>query len=182
MLLLHWRIPNDIVTEQRYRFSGEEILIVCLAKVATGDTWTRLIPGYFGGDVRRWSKGFRWFVDHLFTTFYHKISGESIELWLGQIEVFKQAILNHLTQPAHPIERDLFVEEGHPERAQYIIQCPIESWRVYGFIDDTAVRTCRPGSGPVGPGEGPGRPRRNNAYDIQRAFYRLVLCFFYFLC
>ncbi len=97
------------------------------------------------------------------------------------MESFKQAILNRLAQPAHPIERELFLEEGHPERAQYIIQCPIESWRVFGFLDDTAVRTCRPGSGPVGAGEGPGCPRRNNAYDIQRAFYRFVIFVFYFL-
>ena len=91
------------------------------------------------------------------------------------MESFKRLILGRLAQPAHPIERDYFVEEGHPERAQYVIHCPIESWRVYGFLDDTAVRTCRPGSGPVGPADGPGRPRRNNAYEIQRAFYRLVL-------
>jgi hypothetical protein len=100
------------------------------------------------------------------------------------MESFKHVILDRLAQPAHPIERDFFVEEGHPERAQYVIHCPIESWHVYGFLDDTAVRTCRPGSGPVGPGEGPGQPRHNNAYDIQRAFHRLVyefLCLLYYL-
>jgi hypothetical protein len=80
LLLVHWRISNEIVTEQRYRFSQEEMLIVCLAKLATGDPWMRLIPGYFSGDVQCWS---RWFVDHLFTLLYHKISGESIELWIG---------------------------------------------------------------------------------------------------
>ena len=93
-------------------------------------------------------------------------------MWLDHIDDFKQAILDRLAQPAHPIEREYFDDIGHPERAQYILQCPAEFWRVYGFLDDNNVRTCRPGSGPVGPGEGPGRPRRNNAYDIQRAFYR----------
>ncbi len=180
LLLVHWRIPEVIITEQQYRFSREEMLIVGLTKLATGDPWTRPLPGYFGSDVRRWSKAFIWFVNHLFILFYHKISGNSMDLWLGQIESFKRVILDRLAQPAHPIERELFDNDGHPERAQYIIQCAIESWRVYGFLDDTAVRTCRPGSGPVGPGEGPGRPRRNNAYDIQRAFYRLVCVFFTF--
>jgi hypothetical protein len=122
LLLIHWRIPAVIVTQQRHRFSGEELLIVCSSKIATGDPWTCLIPGYFGGDVRRWSEAFRWFINHLFCNFYHKISGESIELWLGQMIFFKQAILNHLAQHAHPIERKLFVEEGHPERALYVIQ------------------------------------------------------------
>jgi hypothetical protein len=46
-LLLHWRIPGVIVTgSQRYRFSGEEVLIVSLAKLATGDPWKRLFPGF----------------------------------------------------------------------------------------------------------------------------------------
>jgi len=174
-LLLHWRIPAVIVTGQRYSFTGEEVLIISLAKLATGDPWTRLIPGFFGGDVRRWTAAFRWFVNHLFVQFYHKISGESIQMWLGQIDNFKQVILDRLAQPAHPIERERFDADGHPERAQYVVHCPLESWRVYGFIDDTAVRTCRPGSGPIGPDEGPGRPRRNHAYDIQRAFYRYVI-------
>jgi hypothetical protein len=41
---------------------------------------------------------------------------------------------------------------------QFIIECPIESWRVFGVLDDTDVWTCRPGSGPVGNRDGPGRP------------------------
>jgi hypothetical protein len=172
LLLAHWRIPDVIVTQQRQRFTGEEILLVCLAKNATGIPWTRLIPDNFGGDVRQWSWGFRWFINHLFVTFYHKISGRSIEIWLDHIDEFKQAILDRLAQPAHPIEREFFDDIGHPERAQFIVQCPLDFWRVYGFLDDTNVRTCRPGSGPVGPDEGPGRPRHPDAYDILRAFYR----------
>jgi hypothetical protein len=58
LLLVHWRIPAVIVTEQHYRFSGVEMLIVGLTKIATDDPWTRLIPGYFGGDVGRWCKAF----------------------------------------------------------------------------------------------------------------------------
>jgi hypothetical protein len=49
LLLLHWRIPN-IITGPHYQFNGEEILLVSLAKIATGDPWTRLIDGFFGGD------------------------------------------------------------------------------------------------------------------------------------
>jgi len=71
ILFLHLRIPNEIVTEQWHHFSGEEILIICLAKIATGDPWIRLIPGFFGGDLRRWSFAFRWFINHLFINFFH---------------------------------------------------------------------------------------------------------------
>jgi hypothetical protein len=46
-LLLHWQIPAVIFTgSQRHCFSGEEVLIVSLAKLATGDPWTCLIPDF----------------------------------------------------------------------------------------------------------------------------------------
>ncbi len=55
----------------------------------------------------------------------------------------------------------------------YIIDvASVDDWRVMGFFDDTAVRSCRPGSGPAGPEDGPGRSHRQHAYLIQRAFYR----------
>jgi hypothetical protein len=105
--------------------------------------------------VQCWCEAFRWFVNQSFVQFYHKISGESIQILLGDMEYFKQAILDHLAQPVHPIERELFDNLGHPERVQYVIHCLIESWHVYGFLDDTAICTCRPGFGPIGPDEGP---------------------------
>jgi hypothetical protein len=129
-------------------------LIVCLTHLATRDPWTRLMPNHFGGDARCWSVVFCWFIDHLFINFYHKISGRSIESWIiWIIQEFKKAILDCLAQPAHPIELDF--DEGLAHQ-QYIIQCPIECWQVLGFLDDTNVRTCRPGSGPVGNRDGSG--------------------------
>jgi hypothetical protein len=158
LLMVHLRIPNTVVIgpRHRYRFSGEEILIICLSRLATGDPWTRLIPSHFGGDPRRWSVAFCWFIDHLFVSFYHKISGQSIEGWIDQIYEFKKSILGRLAKPAHPFEVEFNNELAQP---QYIIECPIDSWRVFGFLDDTNVWTCRPGSGPVGNRDGPGRPR-----------------------
>jgi hypothetical protein len=90
--MVHLHIPNTVVIgpRQRYRFSGEELLIVCLTRIATGDPWTRLIPSHFGGDDRRWSAAFHWFIDHLFINFYHKISARSIEGWIGHINEFKK--------------------------------------------------------------------------------------------
>ena len=182
VLMVHWRIPAQVVTARnRYVFTGEEMLIVCLTRLATGWSWTQLSKDVFGGNPRRWSPLFHWFVDFLFVNFYHKISGRSIEMWLDQLDEFKQAILNRLAQPAHPIEQELFNLDGHPERAQYVLHCDPEHWRIFGFLDDTNVRSCRLGSGPVGPEEGAGRPRRAMAYEIQRAFYRLVRIIYFFL-
>jgi hypothetical protein len=174
MLLVHWRFPETVVAGYRHRFTGEEVLLVSLARIATGDPWTRLIDGNFGGDPRRWSYAFKWFINHLFTLFYHKISGRSMELWIPEINNLKQLIIDRLCKPAHPREMEYYHDLGerHPPN-EYIIEVDsVDDWRVFGFIDDTGVRTCRPGSGPVGLEEGPGRPRRRYAYLIQRAFYR----------
>jgi hypothetical protein len=44
----YWQIPAVIVTgSQRHCFSGEEVLIVSLAKLATVDLWTCLITVFF---------------------------------------------------------------------------------------------------------------------------------------
>ncbi len=64
----------------------------------------------------------------------------------------------------HPIELDFDEELGNP---QYIIQCPVESWSVFGFLDDTHIKTCRPGSGPVSNIDVPSRPGRQFADLIQ---------------
>jgi hypothetical protein len=109
------------------------MLIVSLSKIGTGLSWMLLCKDIFGGNPRRWSPGFKWFINHLFINFYHKISGHSIKLCLGELDSFKQAILNRLAQPAHPMEAEYFKNIGHPERAQYVIHCQPEFWRVFGF-------------------------------------------------
>jgi hypothetical protein len=39
VLLLHWRTPERTITGYQHVFSGEEILLVSLASIATGDSW-----------------------------------------------------------------------------------------------------------------------------------------------
>lgn len=69
--------------------------------------------------------------------FLPQISGHSIEMWLDHIDDFKQGIFDRLAQPAHQIEREYFYDIGHPDRAQFVVHCPAEFWRVFGFLDDT---------------------------------------------
>jgi hypothetical protein len=52
------------------------------------------------------------------------------------MDVFKRSILGHLAKPAHPIKVEFDNQLAHP---QYIIECPIDSWRVFGNIDDTNI-------------------------------------------
>ncbi len=43
-------MPEIIVNGPHHQFTGEEILIICLSRIATVDPWTRLIDGFFGLD------------------------------------------------------------------------------------------------------------------------------------
>jgi len=178
LLLLHWRLPDRIITGYGHQFTGEEVLLFSLARIGTGDPITRLVMGHFSGEPRRWSYTFKWFVNHLFVMFYHKISGRSLEMWIPEIQNFKQNIVDRLRKPAHRREMEYFNDLGQRYLADhYIVDVEsVDDWRVFGFIDDTNIRTCRPGSGPVGVQGGPGLPRREHAYLIQRAFYRCVSC------
>ncbi len=78
-------------------------------------------------------------------------------------------IVDRLWQPAHQREKGYYYDmvERLPAN-QYIVDVEsVDDWQVMGFIDDTAERSCRPGSGPVGPEDGPVRPRRQHTYLIQ---------------
>lgn len=49
LLMVHLWILNTVVIgpRHRYRFCSEELLIVCLIHLATGDPWMTLIPSHF---------------------------------------------------------------------------------------------------------------------------------------
>jgi hypothetical protein len=87
-----------------------------LARIATGDPWTRLNDGFFCveihgvGHQRRWTYAFRWFVNHFFVLFHHKNSGRLMEIWLPNINYFKQMIVDRLWQPAHQREMDYYYD------------------------------------------------------------------------
>ena len=108
---------------------------------------------------------FAWFVDHLFVTFYNKISGCSMGQWAGKIGEFRAAI--HARMRSSPIQIERRLEGGGTDAD--IIDIDLDSFRLFGFLDDTCVYTQRPGAGPVGGGDH--APRREEAHDEQRAFY-----------
>jgi hypothetical protein len=94
-------------------------------------------------------------------------------MWLDHVEDFKQAILDRLAQPAHPIELEYFDDIGHPERAQFIVHCPAEFWRVFGLLDDANVRT------PVGPGDGTGSSTQNMPMKSKEHFLGKLFKLYY---
>jgi hypothetical protein len=90
-------------------------------------------------------------------------------MWLPQLNSYKQLIVDCLRQPAHPREMDYYYDMGEQLPANHCIiaVASVGDWWIIGFINDRAIRSCHPVSGPVEPEHGPGRPRRQYAYLIQ---------------
>ena len=173
MLFIHLRLPQKVVTARRYAFTGEELLIICLARIATGDPWCRLIPGNFGGGISRWSSGFEWFINYLFETFYHKISGKSMNMWVDDMDEFRTVIHRKVTDIPCEIESwscdEEMDKEIDVELGLHLIDIPLDEFFIAFLVDDTNLKCCRPGSGPYGNYKS--APRRFGSHYIQRAFY-----------
>ena len=78
-----WRIPNEMrAPRSRHVYIGEECFIIYLFHLMQGIPFTTMARMYFGGDPRRMSEMFEVMVNHIYFTFYNKISGTSLDQWL----------------------------------------------------------------------------------------------------
>ena len=82
---------------QRTRFTGQEVLICFLCWLHQGMTFIELAAFVFGGDSRDFSYMMKCAVKHIYITFYHKVSGCSLEFWMDYLNDFRAAIFNRLT-------------------------------------------------------------------------------------
>lgn len=102
----------------------------------------------------------------MFVTFFNKISGKSfLYYWANQVDNFRSIIHQKVRISPCEIERVL---EGELTR-HHIINTPFETWRVFGIIDNTCIKTSRPGDGPENDTEH--AQLRVGAHELQRAFY-----------
>jgi hypothetical protein len=160
-LKLHWRLPVEFTMSGRI-FTGEEAMLVYLHYIRTGTPFTRMSQSTFGGDPRTFTMYVRAITDHLYSNFYHKMSGDSMRQWAPLVPEFRRAIHDKLL--------DGIVHERHVDGSEidFEVWLPYESFRVFGWLDDTDMRTTRP------------RPARvtqaNNEammlLDTQQAFYK----------
>lgn len=158
-----FRIPQYVRYRERYRFLGEEAFLHYMVFNRLGDNKLNMSLNYFGGDPRRFTYSIRIIADHLYNTFYHKISGDSMRMWLDSIEDFRYAIwsrvMNGVVVNEYPNN-----DTGVGNTDTYVhVGIPFESFRIFGFLDDTGFRTTAPGIW--------ARRRIGFFDDIQRAFY-----------
>ena len=62
----------------------------------------------FGGNPRKFGCFFKEFVKHIYITFYHCISGDSLNLHVSRVEEYRQSIWQNLvSKPAVQMRRNL---------------------------------------------------------------------------
>ena len=91
-LLRCWRVPREFHMEGRYTFEAEECMLLYLTDIRKGEPYTELAKKTFGGDPREFTYMVRAFTNHLYETFYHRISGNSMAYWIPHINEFRHAI------------------------------------------------------------------------------------------
>ena len=95
LLRIHWRLPH-VFNEDGRRFSGEEAMLVFIFHIRSGMTFVQMAEHVFGGDPRHFMYYVRALQNHLYTTFYHKLFGDSMRQWIPYVNEFRTAIWEKL--------------------------------------------------------------------------------------
>ena len=82
---------------------------------------------------------------HIYETFYRKVSGDSMRMWIPKITDFRYAIWDKLRRGA-TVEETVYSDDIAADVNRFIFWgIPFESFRIFGFLDDTGFRTTAPG-------------------------------------
>jgi hypothetical protein len=136
--------------------------MVYLYHLTKGTPFTEMARFVFGGDPRRLSEMNDLFINHLYFTFYNKISGNSMSQWLPRsLHSCRRLIYDALSSDA--IEEVEYFNGELVDRRWILHHFQFDSFRIFGFLDDFAIPTSHPGNS---------ASRRNDLEsDVQRAFY-----------
>jgi hypothetical protein len=146
---------------RHYHFYPEELFMFLFVKCRTGHNNKHLCAYYFGGHAARWTFGFRWIVRYLDQRYQRTLSHEKLACFLPQFGQFYEAISAYMQQSFDRQNHD-----GSTNDHDGLNHCPLP---IFGFIDCSIDKTCRPHSGPDG--NYVGAPRKEFQDEYQRAVY-----------
>lgn len=161
-LFEHWRVPETLTTSSRHSYHGEECFLVMLYHMIKGSMFTDMARNIFGGDPRRLSDMNELMIHHLYMTFYNKISRRSLEQWVPtHVHLCRELIHSSLASGA--LEEVVYENGEEIDRHLVMHHFELNSFRPFGFLDDFAMPTARPGS--------LAQRSLELRHDIQRSFY-----------
>ena len=161
-LFVHWRVPESFTGPDGHIFSGEECFLIFMYHLCQGVPYTRMAAFPFGGDPRRFSHMFDLMVDHLYNKFYNKISGTSLSQWIPRYVHRCRQLIHSALGDGGIFQQEIW--DGEVVEESWILHhFDFNTFRIFGFLDDFALRTGRPA--------GEYSRLRAAIPDIQRAFY-----------
>jgi hypothetical protein len=102
-------------------------------------------------------------INQLYILFYNKISVASLDQWLPRYIDWCQRLIYDALSGGAIFETE-FIDDEVVNQNWGLHHFDLNIFRVVGFLEDFAIPTVHPGSGP-------NARQREFAHDIQRAFY-----------
>ena len=130
------------------KYGTEEALLILLQRLAFPTRFADMVSIYHR-DISSLSRIFSWMNNYIRTRFGHLLTN-NWDFWKESFEEYAECIRKKVV-----------------EKSEGAIDYPPGSYLVFGFIDDTTIRTCRPGGGPAEEGENAER----YSMLLQEAFY-----------
>jgi hypothetical protein len=170
LLFIHLRIPPRFTVHKTHHFDGEFILLLSLTYLASAENMKSLAYK-FGGNHDFWGGAFKEFIDHIYYTFYHKISGDSLRIYSKKkYQEFAGLVYDQVVISS----KEQFEYDNNDRKELVELNIKKNEFRIPAFIDDTNVRACRVGSGAINGGGkyADRRDRSEQGNDLQKSFYR----------
>lgn len=145
-----------------YNFHPEELFLYFMMRMKTGNDHTQMVY-IFGGSPKRWSFAWRWILFYLDKRYENIIGHQGLLRFVDQFPAFYRAIQRKVIRKwisnVDEANQTWDVNNG-------LVFLP---FAIFGFIDCSIDKICRPFSGPAGNYEGSGRKPEEEI--AQRAFY-----------
>ncbi len=166
-LHVHLRVPQSFMLPTGQIYGGGECFLVYLYHLTKGTPCTEMARFVFGGDPCRLLEMNILFINHGYTTFYNKISGYSMNQCIpSSMDTCWWLSYDALSSDA--IKEAEFMDGRVVDRRCILHHFDLDSFCIFGFLDDFAMPTGCPGSSAT--------QSHNYESDIQQAFYSGYLC------
>ena len=118
-----------------------------MTQLITGQSFDNLVTDKFGGGPSMLFVGMDLIVDDLFITFFHKISGNSLQFWTNHVDYFRPLFHMRLNSPRTQLDK-WFKKAENGIYCPNLIKTPFLLFRPWYLIDNNSIQCCCPGSGP----------------------------------
>jgi hypothetical protein len=147
-----------------YLFDPEEMFLYFMTRMKKGLSHTDMCNLIFGGSSKRWSPGWRWMLMYLDHRYGNIIGHQGLTRFLDDFPRFYNAIQQKVMQD--------YICHNHDGTMTEIQGLNFLPFEIFGFIDCSIDKICRPFSGPDG--DYVGAPQKEQYDGAQRAFTPVI--------